>query len=200
MVTVDVADERPFGSGMRFANGDTLLARITPCLENGKTAYIDFLRDDEIGWGSTEYILMKPIPPLPGEFAYYLARSSRFREFAVQNMTGTSGCQRVPATALSGFRLPSPPVRIAREFGLSAHSLLTRAKSALHESRALAALRDALLPKLISGKVCVREAEKTDQARHKDSSLAARQVRGSRLRLTRARRGGGIGDWDGGRG
>ena len=55
---------RPFGSGMRFANGDTLVARITPCLENGKTAYVDFLRDDEIGWGSTEYIVMKPKHPL----------------------------------------------------------------------------------------------------------------------------------------
>ena len=57
------------------------MARITPCLENGKTAYVDFLRDDGIGWGSTEYIVMKSRHPLPNEFAYFLARNARFREF-----------------------------------------------------------------------------------------------------------------------
>ena len=147
------ATYRPFGSGMRFANGDTLIARITPCLENGKTAYVDFLREDEIGWGSTEYIVMKSIPPLPDEFAYCLARSVRFRQFAIQNMTGTSGRQRVPAKALNGFSLPSPPAPVAAEFGSVARSIFPRANRAVHESRALAALRDALLPKLVSGEL-----------------------------------------------
>ena len=100
--------DRPFGSGMRFTNGDTLVARITPCLENGKTAYVDFLQQGQVGWGSTEYIVMRPIPPLPCEFAYCLARSDVFRDFAIQNMTGTSGRQRVPVKALSQFILPSP--------------------------------------------------------------------------------------------
>jgi type I restriction enzyme S subunit len=54
---------------MRFINGDTLLARITPCLENGKTAYVDFLEDRQIGWGSTEFIVLRPKFPLPEEFA-----------------------------------------------------------------------------------------------------------------------------------
>src|SRR5690606_36792345 len=56
---------REAGSGSRFMNGDTLLARITPCLENGKTAFVDFLNDDEVGWGSTEFIVLRPKPPLP---------------------------------------------------------------------------------------------------------------------------------------
>jgi len=60
---------RTFGSGTRFLNGDTLVARITPCLENGKTAFVDFLKPDEIGWGSTEYIVLRPKPPYPEEFA-----------------------------------------------------------------------------------------------------------------------------------
>ena len=80
--------ERPVGSGMRFTNGDTLVARITPCLENGKTAYVDFLVNDQIGWGSTEYIVLRPKPPLPTIYAYCLARTSEFREFAIQSMTG----------------------------------------------------------------------------------------------------------------
>src|SRR3990172_12021096 len=56
----DEVVERAFGSGMRFVNGDTLVARITPCLENGKTAYVDFLEDGQVGWGSTEYIVLRP--------------------------------------------------------------------------------------------------------------------------------------------
>jgi type I restriction enzyme S subunit len=56
----DLIIDRLFGSGMRFTNGDTLLARITPCLENGKTAFVDFLEPNQIGWGSTEYIVLRP--------------------------------------------------------------------------------------------------------------------------------------------
>ncbi len=149
----DILIDRPFGSGMRFANGDTLVARITPCLENGKTAYVDFLKDGEVGWGSTEYMVMRPKLPLPNEFAYCLARSVSFREFAIQNMTGTSGRQRVPAMALSQFLLPSPPKQTAAIFGRVAQPLFARASEAVRESRALAALRDALLPKLISGEI-----------------------------------------------
>ena len=154
-------DQRPYGSGMRFANGDTLIARITPCLENGKTAYVDFLRDDEIGWGSTEYIVMKPITPLPNEFVYCLARSAKFREFAIQNMSGTSGRQRVPATALSRFAMPLPPVQLAAEFGRTTQLLLARANRAVRESRTLAAHRNALLPKLISGEMRVQDVQIT---------------------------------------
>ena len=154
----DKVIDRPFGSGMRFTNGDTLVARITPCLENGKTAYVDFLQHGRIGWGSTEYIVMRPKPPLPSELAYCLARSAGFREFAIQNMTGTSGRQRVPAKALSQFLLPSLPKQVAASFGSVVHPLLTRASAAVRESRTLAALRDTLLPKLISGEIRIRYA------------------------------------------
>ena len=158
----DTVIDRPFGSGMRFTNGDTLVARITPCLENGKTAYVDFLPHDRIGWGSTEYIVTRPMSPLPNEFAYCLARSTDFREFAIQNMTGTSGRQRVPAKALSQFLLPSPPEPIAARFGKVVQPLFARASEAVGESCILAALRDALLPKLISGelRVCLRSGKK----------------------------------------
>ncbi|MDE0075419.1 MAG: restriction endonuclease subunit S [Gammaproteobacteria bacterium] len=156
----DAVAVRPFGSGMRFANGDTLVARITPCLENGKTAYVDFLADGEVGWGSTEYIVLRPKPPLPNQFGYFLARSARFREFATQNMSGTSGRQRVSPTALRGFRMVAPPSRVAARFGEVARSLFERVSKASHESHTLAALRDTLLPKLISGKIRVGDADK----------------------------------------
>ena len=156
----DTIIDRPFGSGMRFANGDTLIARITPCLENGKTAYVDFLRDGKIGWGSTEYIVMRPKSPLPSEFAYCLARNTGFREFAIQNMTGTSGRQRVPAKALSQFMLSSPSERVAASFGRVVQPLLARASKAVYESRMLAALRDTLLPKLISGELRLKDVRR----------------------------------------
>ena len=114
--------------GMRFTNGDTLIERITPCLENGKTAYVDFLREKEIAWGSTEYIVMKSRSPLPDEFSYFLARSTRFREFAIRNMSGTSGRQRVTVSALSNFALPSPPPQLTAEFGRTVRTILSRAQ------------------------------------------------------------------------
>ena len=150
--------DRPFGSGMRFINGDTLVARITPCLENGKTAYVDFLEQGQIGWGSTEYIVLRPKPPLPCEFAYCLARSNRFREFAIRNMTGTSGRQRVSAKVLARFILPSPPDTVCSVFRQLIRPLIARAREAVNEARTLATLRDALLPKLVSGEVRLGEA------------------------------------------
>ncbi len=163
--TPDVVVDRPFGSGMRFVNGDTLVARITPCLENGKTAYVDFLEDGQVGWGSTEYIVLCPKPPLPEEFAYCLARNDGFREFAIQSMTGSSGRQRVPVESLSHYLVVAPPEQIAKRFGSVARSLFARASDATQESRGLAALRDTLLPKLISGELRVKDAEHLVEAR-----------------------------------
>jgi type I restriction enzyme S subunit len=145
---------------MRFVNGDTLVARITPCLEYGKTAYVDFLKDEQVGWGSTEYIVLRPRPPLSTEFAYCLARSQEFRDFAIQSMTGSSGRQRVPAESLSLFSVVSPFKDVAQLFGRIVKPVFARASAATEESRTLAALRDTLLPKLISGALRVPDAER----------------------------------------
>jgi type I restriction enzyme S subunit len=155
----DLVVERPFGSGMRFINGDTLVARITPCLENGKTAFVDFLEEGQVGWGSTEYIVLRPKRPLPAEYAYCLARSVEFREFTIQSMTGTSGRQRVPAEALSHFLTIYLSDDTAELFGRVLKPLFARAHAATEEYHTIAALRDALLPKLISGELRVRDAE-----------------------------------------
>lgn len=148
----DVVINRPFGSGMRFMNGDTLVARITPCLENGKTAFIDFLDDGQIGWGSTEYIVLRPKPPLPSEFAYCLARSDQFRDFAIQSMTGSSGRQRVPSESLTHFLIASPARQVAESFGKLIKPYLSCASAGVKEARTLAALRDLVLPEFLSGK------------------------------------------------
>lgn len=154
--------ERPFGSGMKFINGDTLVARITPCLENGKTAFVDFLDERAVGWGSTEYIVLRPKPPLPEVYAYCLARTGEFRDYTIQNMTGTSGRQRVPATALDHYPLIRPDETTAKAFGEIVAPLFTLIRSNMDESRSLAEIRDALLPKILSGKVQVHAKEHTE--------------------------------------
>lgn len=148
-------ENREFGSGTKFTNGDTLVARITPCLENGKTAYVDFLCDDQVGAGSTEYIILRPKPPLPTTFAYFLARNEDFRQHLIKNMTGTSGRQRAPADSLDSYRLAVPPEDIAKHFGAFADHAFAQMKSNDEKSKSLIALRDALLPRLLSGELDV---------------------------------------------
>jgi type I restriction enzyme S subunit len=157
--SVDEVVEREFGSGTKLMNGDTLLARITPCLENGKTAFVDFLEEGEVGWGSTEFVVMKPRAPLPDEFAYCLARDDKFREFAIQSMTGSSGRQRVQAEALGRFGIVNPSPQVAQAFAQQSNALFTRICSVERQAKTLKAIRDTLLPKLMSGEIKVSEME-----------------------------------------
>jgi type I restriction enzyme S subunit len=151
--------DREFSSGTKFQNGDTLLARITPCLENGKTGYVDFLEDEQVGWGSTEYIVLAPKPPLPPQFGYLLARSDALRAHAIQNMTGTSGRQRVPSECFNNFLLAVPTPEVARRFDELTAPLMTKIKANAQESRTIATLRDALLPKLLSGEIPISHTD-----------------------------------------
>lgn len=99
----------PYNGGMKFRNGDTLVARITPCLENGKTAYVDILDDDEIGFGSTEYIVIREkLGVSDKQFLYYFSISSEFRDIAILSMTGSSGRQRVQTEVVTNHRFLLP--------------------------------------------------------------------------------------------
>jgi len=147
---------RKFTSGSRFENGDTLLARITPCLENGKTAYVQHLAEHQTGGGSTEFIVLRPHSPIPPIFAYYLARSNRFRSFAIRRMTGSSGRQRVDSGSLSGFSLAIPPDKIFIKFGKLLSPAMKGAHANAQNSRHLSQIRDSLLPKLLSGELRVK--------------------------------------------
>ncbi|MCH8539460.1 MAG: restriction endonuclease subunit S [Opitutales bacterium] len=103
------------GSGSRFRNGDTLLARITPCLENGKTTKVCGLEKGENAFGSTEFIVLSPKDSKTDEdYIYYLARHPDFRSFAISRMEGTSGRQRVSWQAISEFEFdfPDPEIRV----------------------------------------------------------------------------------------
>lgn len=147
--------QREFTSGMKFKNGDTIIARITPCLENGKTAFVNFLNDGEMGWGSTEYVVLSPKMGYCSEWFYYLARNDDFRDFAIQNMTGTSGRQRVSGESISQYEVAIPPLLIFNKFGKFAGPLMEHIKYNSIQIRTLSRLRDTLLPKLMSGEVRV---------------------------------------------
>jgi type I restriction enzyme S subunit len=157
--TAESAINREFGSGTKFINGDTLLARITPCLENGKTAFVDFLEEDETGWGSTEFIVMRPKVPLPAYHAYLLARFPVFREFAIQSMSGTSGRQRVQNDVLGRYMLAVPDSAVAELFGQTIEAMQQKIAANHQQAQTLATLRDTLLPRLISGQLRLPDAE-----------------------------------------
>ncbi|MFT5307263.1 MAG: type I restriction enzyme S subunit [Thalassolituus oleivorans] len=151
-----LADEvldRELGSGTKFINGDTLLARITPCLENGKTAFVDFLEDNQVGWGSTEYIVMRPKANLPVSLGYFIARNEEFRQHAVQSMTGTSGRQRANAKTLEILDWLIYPIDLLLAFNELSERYLRIAKTNGGQSKVLGEIRDVLLPKLLSGEL-----------------------------------------------
>ena len=146
---------KPFNGGMRFTNGDTLLARITPCLENGKTAFIDFLDDGEVAFGSTEYIVLAPKNDTPPEMLYCLARYPAFVDYAVKNMNGSSGRQRVSAETVGQYRLPLFDKHSLVLFKEVVSPMFLKMRYNSLENIRLSELRDALLPKLMSGEIDV---------------------------------------------
>ncbi len=97
-----------FTGGTKFRNGDTIMARITPCLENGKTARVDILDDHEIGFGSTEYIVFRAKEGYDPDFIYYLVTSPVVREPAIKSMVGSSGRQRVQTDVVQQLNVMVP--------------------------------------------------------------------------------------------
>lgn len=150
---------REMASGMKFINGDTLLARITPCLENGKTAYVDFLEEGQVGWGSTEFIVMRPKEGRPLSLGYIIARLEVFRLKAIQTMTGSSGRQRADANVLSRQPWINYPIELLEKFNLTAGYFLAIAKNNGEQNKALSELRDSVLPKLLFGEIQLQNNE-----------------------------------------
>lgn len=111
-------EKAEFNGGAKFCNGDTVMARITPCLENGKTAYVDMLDDGEIGFGSTEFIVMQAKAGISDpQFVYYTAINPTFRNVAIKSMVGSSGRQRVQQSVLEELELSVPGLDEQRRIG-----------------------------------------------------------------------------------
>jgi type I restriction enzyme S subunit len=99
----------------RFAEGDILFAKITPCMENGKIAIASGLRTG-LGFGSTEFHVLRATSRFNRHWLLWFVRRDRFRDLARRSFTGTAGQQRVPAAFLEDYMVPVPPVPLQERF------------------------------------------------------------------------------------
>ena len=150
-------DYKEYNGGMKFRNGDTIMARITPCLENGKAAYVNFLQGNEIGFGSTEYIVLAPKKTISSSFLYFLVRNKEFVDYAVKHMNGSSGRQRVSGDTIGNYQLPILDRNKLSIFIAIADRTLTKIKQNSFEILNLVKQRDTLLPKLMSGELKIND-------------------------------------------
>ncbi|HIF9077186.1 TPA: hypothetical protein ACX6NV_002038 [Photobacterium damselae] len=139
--------------GAKFQNNDVVVARITPCLENGKTALISLLKDDEVGFGSTEFIVIRGKKRPLYCFIACLSRSERFRKYAIKNMLGTSGRKRVDPSVVSTFGLPKPCNDTIERFEDAMEPLFDRMTSNTRENESLVKFRDKFIPKILDGSI-----------------------------------------------
>jgi type I restriction enzyme S subunit len=150
--------ERVGASGARFINGDTLFARITPCLENGKTAFVQCLPEKTAATGSTEFIVLRSKRLCP-EMVYLLARSEDFRSHAIKSMSGATGRQRVREECFASFMVPTPPQEVISAFSGLVRPLFSLSYSLHLATQLLRSARDLLLPRLISGTIDVESLD-----------------------------------------
>ena len=151
-MVLDMAEfsETTSNSGSKFQNGDTLLARITPCLENGKTAFVHGIQSAEGAVGSTEYIVMRS-KYLNPYMVYLHARTDGFRQSAINSMSGSDGRQRVKADKLKALSYLLPPTTVVNQFGLFAAPIFELVFDLNEQSFQATQARDRLLPKLMNG-------------------------------------------------
>jgi type I restriction enzyme S subunit len=151
-MVIQNAIKRDGRSGSKFRNGDTLFARITPCLENGKTGFVNFMAEGEVGRGSTEFIVLRSKTVTP-EFVYCLARTYDFRENAIKSMVGSSGRQRVQESCFEKFLVLVPSRSLLTIFGGSVEPVFDQIKVLHSQNEKLRAARDLLLPRLMNGEI-----------------------------------------------
>ena len=155
-MTVDrvTLEKRQKSTSVRFRNGDTLFARITPCLENGKTGFVQFLAQDEVACGSTEFIVLRG-EKVSNYFVYLTSRQREFRENAIHSMIGSSGRQRVQSSCFDRYLVASPPHGMAMLFDEIVGEMFKQIANLDQQNQKLAQARDVLLPRLMNGEIAV---------------------------------------------
>ena len=144
-------ESRAANGGSKFQNGDTLFARITPCLENGKTGFVQFLPSPEaVAMGSTEFIVLRSRSLTP-ELVYCLARSEEVRNAAIASMSGASGRQRVQEKCFDTIQVAHPPVGLLERFSAIVAPSFKLIQDLFEQSERLRKSRDLLLPRLLAG-------------------------------------------------
>ncbi len=139
---------REYQGGSRFQNNDTLLARITPCLENGKTSFVNILKEKEIAAGSTEFIVMRAKNKISPYWVYCLAKDEGFRSYAISSMIGSSGRQRVHEKYLEEFQLPKSSTETMEKFDIIVKPIFESVKLISNENQKLSEMKELLLSRL----------------------------------------------------
>ena len=139
-------------SGRRSQNGDTLLAKITPCLENGKTGFVMGMSENEVLGGSTEFVVMRSKALTP-HYVYCIARSEYFRQTAILSMNGADGRQRVDEDKLKSTKILQPEKTVLARFETMITPIFDGVYQMIEENKNLTKQRDLLLPRLMSGKL-----------------------------------------------
>lgn len=139
-------------SGRRSQNGDTLLAKITPCLENGKTGFVMGMPENEVLGGSTEFVVMRSKALTP-HYVYCIARSYYFRQTAILSMNGADGRQRVDEDKLKSTKILQPEKFVLDRFETIITPIFDGVYQMVQENKNLIQQRDLLLPRLLSGKL-----------------------------------------------
>lgn len=142
-------------SGTKFRNNDVLFAKITPCLENGKTALVQGLKDNVVGHGSTEFVVLRSKYKESDGLIYLIARSKDFRNYCISNMIGTSGRKRISADQIEKYKMAVPSAQIVLQFAQKTKRIFKKIGSLHQENLLLIQLRDWLLPMLMNGQVTV---------------------------------------------
>ncbi|WP_202948480.1 restriction endonuclease subunit S [Nitrolancea hollandica] len=156
---IDGIEARAGNSGTKFQNGDTLFARITPCLENGKTGFVQFLSSESaVALGSTEFIVLRSKTLCP-EYVYLMARSDEFRDNAIKSMSGATGRQRVRETCFERFFIAQPDNGTLRHFREFVSPMFRTVHLLANKNANLRRTRYLLLPKLVSGEVDVEHLD-----------------------------------------
>jgi len=138
-------------SGTKFMNGDTLFSRITPCLQNGKTGYVNILNENEVACGSTEYVVLSP-KKLTSIYIYILSRTRNFRETAILTMVRASGRQRVRPEFFESYKTVVPDNIALIDFEKRVSKYFLEIKLLHRSNLTLSKIRDLLTPQLVTGR------------------------------------------------
>jgi type I restriction enzyme S subunit len=143
-----------------FRRGDVIVAKITPCFENGKGACLENL-PTAIGFGSTEFHVIRPSSVVSAPYVYQVTTLSEFRRLGADEMTGAAGQQRVPAEFIANFLMPLPPLpeqtAIVEYLDTKTAKLDAAIAAARREIGLLREYRERLIADVVTGKVDVRE-------------------------------------------
>jgi type I restriction enzyme S subunit len=148
-------------SATNFRENDTLFSKITPCLENGKIGFVFNLCGENIGRGSTEFIVMRAKENGSPYLNYCLSRYSEFRNYAIKSMTGTSGRQRVSLDRLKDYEIKYD-INLVKEFHQRVKFMFNKIKNNSEQIQTLEETRDSLLPKLMSGKIRLKDFDESN--------------------------------------